>query len=340
MAQLITNIPAYAFPHELNRLEFRAETGEKEMHLTISTAGDNIIETNLYFDTEGKIAIDDLASLLRDHIVGPTIVEIEFSTLSGANIAECLCLTCNINLHTTAEVFCKRNFLTRAKTRRVTKRSIIPITLLPSGDTLLRYRLVTFELEEVVNLDWEEVPISTKSFGLWVFELNIQEFLGKYPYIPIEDILYIEVEAGARKMKLEPIPLIRGGVEVEFVNAFGVVEQALFDNLSTEKNPERKVTVEAGRRRVYHVMNVATTTITADLIPDEERPLYEDCILALSHWLADTKRSIVVSDAKMKDNSDASNTASVEIKFQTSSFAVEADAPRRIFDKTFDNTFN
>lgn len=341
MATLVTNLPAYCFPHELNKLDFRAETGEKTMRLTISVAGDEIIDTVLHFTPEGDVIIDDLASLIRDHIISITTIEIEFSKPNGTGMAEVHCLPCHINLHTTAEVFCKKNFLTRSgDSRRVTTRSIVPFTFIPSGDKTIRYRLVALENASIVNHPWMEIPLIAKGLTPIVFDLDVREVLRRHPTVSIPSVLYIEVEVGKRKMKLEPQPHRRGEIEIGFIGTFGQREIALFDHTDTEFSPKREMTTEAGKRRIFQVMKVDTTMAMANLIPDKERGLYIDCIHAFSHWLTDTQRSIVVTDAKMKDNSDADSTATVEIKYQTASIPLESETPRRIFDISFDQSFN
>ena len=339
MAELKTNIPDWVFPGEVDTLLFTLNpTAEPTLSLKISGGDELLFNSVLTPPRNGLLYVYDIASLLRDHIEKPTMIEFHFGTLLGTQKIKALCIPAQIDVKIPAMEFCKRCFFTRAAGRRwVTERSKIPFAFWPTPGDVPRVRVASVVENRKVFSDWKTITVGGVPDRLCSFTVDVAETLNAFGLQEEADL--IEVEAGKRKTTLFLRDFRPGEIEVAFLGAFGQKEVAIFEHSEINDTAEIKMTLENGRRRAYQARETPTITATAPIIADGELDLYRDCISSKRHWLAKTGEEIVLTEAKIKDNGEATTAPSTEIKFQLKKTVGEFDFPPRIFDSSFDKTF-
>lgn len=339
MATLLNHIPSLVFPGEVNVLEFQMTAGENVLSLEISVGDNILIKTELTPSANGRVKIEDIASLVRDNITAPETLKISFKTSAAQNVITTKCLPAAIDVPLTATDFCKKFFLTRGgNTRFVSEKSQIPFTLFSTENEVARVAVVSVEGKRPVLSEFKTIPLPNSENGIVAFTINVADILDHFDKRETADA--IEIEVGGRKATLLLRDARRFEKSVAFVGAFGQTEVVTFEHAEENTATERKMIISAGRRKVYHVTEIPNTTASAAMISEEDKGLYLDCISAKKHWLHPEQKNIVVTDAKMKDLQTGNTSPEVEIKFQTSSVNAELNLPPRIFDKSFGKTFN
>ncbi len=339
MAILSTQLPEIAFPFELDTLVFEAEEGDElSTRILIEYDYEAIIDEELYFDSDGKISVEDLASLLIDYIKN-TSEEHIFSVTVGGEMASCLLMACTVDLAKPAMQVVTESFLSPLMGPKNTylngEESLSLYSIGGSEDWSVRAKFISesgdiFSTERVFS-----DGIDTSFMTLHVSPAQIQGMFN-HPNCKLMDYT---VTAGKR-MQRYIVRQQHAQEVVYFLNSFLEEDTFYVSHIENEVKPTRTMVNIKGKRKVVYVDPSAKTKATSFPLMDSELPLAEDLVCAKDVWLKD-KYMVAITDNDFKHTSDSAELPRLSVTWQPSAkrLSHKTSTIPQTFDKTFDETY-
>lgn len=339
MAILTTQLPEIAFPFELDTLEFEAEEGDElSTRILIEYDYETIIDEELYFDSDGKISIEDLASLLIDFIKDTTEEHI-FSVTVGGEMSSCYLMACTVDLDKPAMQVVNESFLSPLmgpKTTYLNGEEFLRVYSIGGSEDLSVRAKFLSESGDVYSV--ERVfsdGVDTSYAMLRVSPTQILSMLDK----PDGTLLDYTVTVGKRMQRY--IVRQQNAEEIiYFLNSFLEEDTFYVAHIEKEVKPTRTMVNIKGKRKVVYVDPSAKTKATSFPLMDSELPLAEDLVCAKDVWLKD-KYMVAITDNDFKHTSDSAELPRLSVTWQPSAkrLSHKTSTIPQTFDKTFDETY-
>lgn len=339
MAILTTQLPEIAFPFELDTLVFEAEEGDElSTRILLKYDYEAIIDEELYFDSDGKISVEDLASLLIDYIKD-TSEEHIFSITVGGEMSSCLLMACTVDLAIPAMQVVTDSFLSPLMGPKNTylngEEFLRVYSIGGSEDWSVRAKFLS-ESGDVYSMErvFSE-GIDTSYVTLHVSPSQIRSMFNK----PNGTLLDYTVTAGKRIQRYivrqQHAPEV-----VHFLNSFLEEDTFYVSHIENEVKPTRTMVNIKGKRKVVYVDPSAKTKATSFPLLDSELPLAEDLVCAKDVWLKD-KYMVAITDNDFKHTSDSAELPRLSVTWQPSAkrLSHKTSTIPQTFDKTFDETY-
>lgn len=336
MITLLTTIPALAFPCELDTITFKADNGEYDVDIAISVGQQTVLETSLAFDTDGLAVLDDMATLLSDHLETQSAFTVSYASSKVSGYL----LPCRLQMEEQAAEFVTRSFLTTlqgAKTTTLASKEFLSIyaTKKETGSVTAYYldkndALVT--LSHTVSHNTNTANIYTYDVSPALFETAEKAGLRLFMYT---------VEIGERTQKYHVLEDTNGEQGVLFYNAFGCLESFLFLEVEKVAKPTRHAAVISGIYRNYMAVEGTTYKGMSRPLSEGEAMLADDLVHALRVWAQGSETELAITDNELKIISSWEGLPRLSLTWRNASSRTRfvPVRPVRTFGFTFDTTF-
>jgi hypothetical protein len=338
MAILTTKLPEIAFPFELDTLIFEAEEGDElSTQIQIAYDDESIIDEDLYFDSDGRISIEDLASLLIDYIKD-TAKEHIFKVTTGGKEYSCVLMACTVDLAKNATQVVQESFLSPlmgAKNTYLNGEEFLIVYSQSGGEDWNVTADFVNDNGHLLNL--KKVFSSDVGVGRRLLRVSPSEITSMFSNPG--RLLSYTVSAGKRKQRY--IVQQRNATEVvHFLNSFFEEDTFYFSHLESEVKPTRTTVGINGRRKVVYVDPSAKSKGTSFPLMDSELPLADDLVCAKDVWLKN-QYMVAITDNDFKHTSDAAELPRLSVTWQPSGkrLSHKTYTPPQTFDETFDETY-
>ena len=340
MANFITPIPEYAFPHELDRIII-SSTNTCTFEFFSGNGID--MELSLTPDANGQIIIEDFAQVLRDVTAESACVSCEiYLEEEGAgesSAAEFCVRACRQDLNTTAEEFCNKHFFSLVKGPKPTylgaEELLFASNINKATATLIWVNPKTGDVKETT----QNQPLSGDNLSA---RINVSPSIFASPGAEYKLHSY-QVIADGRKAEFKVQSCVDATpLSLRFRNAFGYMETFhCFGNTLTELKPTRSSASFHGKTRNYRVLAIPETTAHTGVISPELFDLFADLCAATSVSVLPSNREVCITDCDFKLSNDLYEPQQATITWRESSRAAlhQPFDTVRTFDESFDNTF-
>ena len=340
MANFITPIPEYAFPHELDRIII-SSTNTCTFEFFSGNGID--MELSLTPDANGQIIIEDFAQVLRDVTAESACVSCEIyleeEGASESSAAEFYVRACRLDLNTTASEFCNKHFFSLVKGPKPTylgaeellfadninKATATPVWINPqTGDVK----------ETIVNLQISGDNLSAR--------INASPSIFASPGAEYKLHSYLVMADGRMAEFVVQSCVDTTPLTLRFRNAFGYMETFhCFGNTLTELKPTRSTASFAGKTKNYRVLAIPEHTTHTGVIPPHLVDLFADLCSATDVFVLSTGREVCITDCDFKISNDLYTPQQATITWRESARAAlhEPFETVRTFDESFDETF-
>ncbi len=341
MATLITSLPTICFPHEIDTLRIAAtEAVDVEIYV------DNIcILATTLSPVDGTATIEDLAPLLRDyaaeglHSFGILVDTVQ----TGTTI-----IPCNFDTTATAAAFCTTHFLSPLTGEK------------PTLSTATEY-LSLYAVEGTAGSGSTEAQwyAADGTIATTTQALTAQFVTGEISTIDVSptaltpptdgaQLISYTVKVGERQQRYRLLPqsLLANGspVTLQFRNVFGCPDTFhLLGLVERTLKPTRQAAQVAGRYRNITVKAVPTYKAETGQLTAPLLPLLDDLCTCIQP-ITNTKNgvSLAITDCEVQTTTDphALPTATITWRETVNVIGWQPRWAVRLFDETFDTTFN
>lgn len=336
MITLLTTIPTLAFPCELDTLTFKADGDEYDVDIAISVGQQTVLETSLIFDTDGQAVLDDMATLLSDHLETLSAFTVSYATTKASGYL----IPCRLQMEETAAEFVTKSFLTTLQGTKITtlaSKEFLSIyaTSKETGTVTAHYldeddTLVT--LTHSISHDTNTANIYTYDVSSALFETAEKTKLRLFMY---------SVKIGERTQNFHVWQDMPGEQGVLFYNAFGCLESFLFVEVEKVAKPTRHAAVISGIYRNYMAVEGTTYKGISRPLSEGEAMLADDLAHALRVWTQGSETELAITDNELKVLSSWDELPRLSLTWRNASSRTRfvPVRPVRTFDFTFDSTF-
>lgn len=339
MAKLLSSIPAWTFPEEWETVQVASSTPRG---FVLRVNGTAVWRVTLK-PVESTISIYDLGTLIRE-CAGGEIAEAVLETAEQGNTQKLVTskvFPLRRRMGVTANAFIAANFLSLSRTPKITHRAA-------------RERVSWIGEENAVSVRcfwWTADGITADTRTVAAEEEDYARFADVSPstFAPPEAAARLcryVVTCGrrTRTFLLAPPGLsIGGGAEIAFRNTFGVMDVVhVFGEVERAAKPTYKTVSIGGRRRNYDTDCETTMTCTfAPLAPGDLSP--EEAAVSEEVVLLPNRTEILPTEAEIKRGDDPTRFGTATVKFriveETAAEDLPEDRRRKIFDDSFDNSY-
>lgn len=342
----IDKIPAYVFPEQLSCIYFTALEFEN-WHLKFSKGSQVLLEEDYVKDQNEDIRVYGLDAVIRatskpGEMAGYTLEMYDSEGVGTGYTAEIVAVYCNLAIDMSAASFLQNFFLTPIQSKttelgRIEQLSFIRLSPLSETANIMVYAEY-----------WEDGQIQTKSFDLGS--------VGRQTTEPAS------VDVSPDKFQVDGMQLVRYTVSLDdrsFVYTMGSAEEPGFGfvfrncfgcldtfycmgDLETDPQFDRLNGRFGGRMKVYDPQETYERIAHSGQIPVDMVALWDDLVRATEVYTADDGREVYISENDSGRTDDMTGYPSGTVTFSPSGryAPLKIQIPGRIFDNTFDNTFN
>ncbi len=331
--------------------EFSLASGMKDIIIssqgsvtfTFAISSGTAFTEKYYPDADKKIYIRELGKLCQSYIPMDTLRYRFLMSLfaddgtGGGGIVDATVQYCNVELDVAATEFLEKHFLSLLVNEKIIYREQKEyLSLVVSSQTtvkaIIRRKSGVFESLDLLTVsDLEKV-------------LTIDVSPSKFSNP--ETISYYTIIAGERVMtyyvRPEPMP----GVQFIFLNSFGVKETYIPSGIINRENKyENSFGVFSGKYRKHFVDLEKQYTARTGILDDNHATWLEDLFLSKDVFLltsSGVEKEVTIEEATVKRSSAREELPAYEFKYRLAKVNQnEFETKRsRIFDNTFDYTFN
>ena len=331
--------PAYCFVSGFGDVVIRSPY-PVTMTLRVNSA---LVLQEKYTPTSGNyIYIRDLESVLNANINKTVLVSPVTMTLEDSDDTKVISVnvqyaTANINLP--ADIYAETNFLTLLQREKIT----IP------GQTEYLSLIATEETTVTAKAKYDDGTVHTITLGTVTVLNRVHTFNASSSRFPNPTrIAHYVVSAGRRAMVFYMYkPPWELPQQFVFLNAFGVKETFIPMGLITRENKYTNLFGSfAGKYRKHHVDLVREYAANTGVLSRSMADWIEDLFFSKDVFLLNAdnvQTEVTILDATVKRSSTWSELPAFDFKYRLSNVSQHEyrfEERKRIFDKTFDYTFN
>ena len=345
MSRLLTDINAIAFSWEVDTLEIGTTTsGEGSVLVDLLCGERSIISTTLSFDSDGTVSLEDLASLLESYCDdAPKDCVLK---LGGRTAATWVLIPCRVETSDSAAVWCEKSFLTVVRGERLThlqSREYLSWWQSSDTDSVLEVSAVWSTGSGLLNEN-RTMTVSSRS-GINTHSWNVSEWT---PPASGAVLVQYRVTLGDRIQRYRLQEAEQPPAVLCFINSFGVHESmTFFGSVERDIKPTRASAVIGGKTRNYDVESVPTWKAGTGELPEGMSGLMDDFVRSRKAWLVDAVMGdveVALTDNEWKRTNSIVESMSGSVTWRLASRrqlrARTGAGSGRIFDETFDETFN
>ena len=330
--------PYYLFASELDVVVFAANS---TLSLSITDAGSSMVLSCSYTPVGGVVKVYDLDRLLSPLIAG---VMADFTFTVGGTSRTLHIIQSHARVSESAADFLAGHFLSSVTSQRDTAvgRKELVTLLSPSGSVNVVASCIYADGETCVPQD---VTLASSLASGVVHEVDCSPSLLVNAQLGV--LVAYTVKAGARTMSYRVSPTQTHRVAMLMRNSFGAWEPCYFRGM-TEHDPKitREMVLVGGRMRPLTIDEEDTRkSYTGPLRPGGVQ-LHRDLARSREVMLLEdgvTTDGVVITDAELKHTDEDSHLPAFTCTWRRASrMSAMLDIPvvPRLFDDTFDDTFN
>lgn len=351
MAQINQQPESVAFSSGLQDIIFSTQDESGTLHLVLVCNSERItvLEETLYPDIDGSITISSLDELVEPYVKRylQVMMECSFTDQSGTvSITPVTILYAMADVSTTASDFLQNHFLSILDGEKMTAAGREERVHAYDADTLSVTALLRLEDGQIGSLT-ASLSAMDHDGSVYHFDVspdNIADVLA----LTSQKLISYNVEAGARfqsfrltEEKTIPAPSLL------FINSFGYEE--FIHCVGTHKKEskyDRKSTRVKGRLQNYKITEDRQFTANTGWLNEAMADWADDLFRSESVflWVDGTLgREVVLSDSKSEINNEDDYMPAFEFSYtyaQRIHNVMQPGRVGRIFDHTFDHTFN
>ena len=343
MSKLLTSINDIAFPWEVDTLAIGTTGSERSVSVELLCGEVIVLSSPLSFDDGGTVTLDDVASLLEsysDDSVKECVLK-----LDGVAAASWTLLPCRLQTSDTAQVWVVHSFLTAVRGERLTHVDSREYLSWWQGSSATATLSVSSVWISPSGLLKETRSLSVEAHkGINTHSWNVSEWIP--PEIDAELVRY-SVTLGSRVQHYSLRPSEHRPAVLCFLNSFGVYESmTFFGVVERDTKPTRTLALIGGKSRNIDVESVPTWKASTGELPEGMSGLMDDVVRSSRTWLMDGSLGeveVVLTDNEWKRSNQSDESLSGSVTWRMSSrrqLRARTSPSGRIFDETFDETFN
>lgn len=333
------DIGSWHFVTELDVIEV---TSASDVSFSITNSGGTLL-SGTYTPVAGAVHIYHLARLLRPLIDGVTAV---FTFTAGSTSKSVHVVQSGVTVSETAATFLPSFFLSAVMTERDTslERKEL-LTLIPVEQSLPTVQAVCS------YWDGESLVTATKPVaGIIVAgqPCYVDASASRFVDSSLGELVAYSIVAGERTMRFRVTTLPTAGHAMLFQNTFGAWEPIYFAGM-TEESPEytRETAYVNGKMQLYNLEETATLkSWTGPLRPSGVALARDLARCAKGVFLlegSETTDEVTITAVDVKHTSADNDIADFTFTWRRSSMwsvMLKAVRPPKLFDETFDETYN
>lgn len=309
-----------------------------------NTKGDTVYQAELTPDSVGCIIVYDLRSLFEAEI--EEVFAHFYMDINGAEVCNFAIFKSCVALSESAVTFLPDFFLSTIAQKKTT--SVRRETLsFYTDESCSVYALATFFFEgEIISKKYDILSSDDVAPGvITTIDVSSQKFLNP----TLGQLVNYVVRAGNRAFSFEvDETLPTAEHSVLFKNAFDCWETMYLTGTSeTNYDIKRYLAYIDGRYRAYDMDDVEIFKTDSGVLPDNMLAIGKDLARSRNVWLMDKLGNpddeIVLTDCNIKYTDDDDALPSFEYTYRRSSLIsafCRTVRPPKLFDSTFDQTFN
>lgn len=345
MLSIINDIPDFAVSNELNNFSIMVDS---ELTLEVQHHGSTVWRANYVPDSHNEVDIIDIFSVLEPFLIESPLQMFSYR-LSAAGEAplskDFTILLCRCDVDTSGSSFVQTHFLTALDGVKITYRNSREFLYLTSGSTTVGGTVtpqVHCKFVDANNHLTEQTRALTSVNESGINKIDVAPSLFT---LAGSDLVSYTVVAGSRRMEYRVVePEFFIGAVIEFRNAFGCMETFSFAGLRTNKpKVERSAAYFSGVYHNYHVDTKKHIKVNSAFIPLSMGDFADDLAQSMEIYLLTGREvvpvTIVESETDRNNAPDALFSFSIEFIKSAKNRKLLPEL-RRIFDDTFDQTYN
>lgn len=338
--QLLSSIPSLTFPDEWEALTISSSTPLKCL-VSVNTAVVLDLTLRPY---NGKIVLHDVGTLIRDRAEG-RISEVKLEVVKEGNrttLATSSVIPAQRRMGETATAFAASSFLSLLQTTKITHRAATERVAWIGNDGGVTVTTVWSTPKSILTRAESIAAQSTD--GANIADVSPNRFTP--PTAGALLCRYI-VSCGARSRHFIMAPpglSLAGGVEIEYRNAFGIMDTVhAFGTVERSAKQTYKTARISGRTKNYQSEDEVLLSCTfAPLAPGDHS--VEEVALSREVCLLPSRAMITPVESEIKESDDPTKIGVATVKFNVESEVAVLDnantpARRKVFDDSFDNSY-
>ena len=344
MSRLITTINAIAFPWEVDTLAIgTTASGERSVSVDLLCGEVSILSTALSFGGDGTVTLEDMASLFEaysDDAVKNCVLK-----LNGVTAASWVLIPCRLSTTDSAQVWCSQSFLTVVRGERMThaaSREYLSWWQPSAGNATLSVAAV-WASSSGVQTESRTMSVDARQ-GINTHSWNVSEWT---PPAAGAVLVRYTISLGNRIQRYCLRAVEHAPSVLCFLNSFGVYESmTFFGVVERDTKPTRTSAIIGGKTRNYDVESVPTWKASTGELPEGMSGLMDDVVRARRLWLMDGAIGdveVTLTDNEWKRTNTSVDSLSGTVTWRMTSrrqLRARTAQDGRIFDETFDETFN
>ena len=338
--QLLSSIPSLTFPDEWEALTISSSTPLKCL---VSVNAAVVLDLTLR-PYNGKIVLHDVGTLIRDRAEG-RISEVKLEVVKEGNrttLATSSVIPAQRRMGETATAFAASSFLSLLQTTKITHRAATERVAWIGNDSGVTVTTVWSTPKSILTRAESIAAQSTD--GANIADVSPNRFTP--PTAGAQLCRYI-VSCGARRRHFIMAPpglSLAGGVEIEYRNAFGIMDTMhAFGTVERSAKQTYKTARISGRTKNYQSEDEVQLSCTfAPLAPGDHS--VEEVAISQEVRLLPSRAIIIPVESEIKESDDPTKIGLATVKFKVDEEAAVIDntstaARRKVFDDSFDNSY-
>lgn len=357
MAAVIQKWRDRMFPSELNVIELEGCGKHKQVKVLLKLGDNKVFEATLTATSEGKVRMENLMPLLRDHTTDPIDgVQPQYLSLNvdGNDLASCLLIPCRVRVaDVTAMQVVNNAFLTFAgrEPKLIPQQAKEMLYWYDFDKDLSQVKATAnacwwnAETQQVENTEQRLEVDENVEGGLFYLDASPQMLTAPRGNQAAWALVSYEVKVGARTMRYRLMPQgmnLAPVTGIRYRNALGVDDTFYFFGAVTEKlKPTYSAAQIGGVTRNYRIeAQTEWEAQTGPMTRGMERLLH-DVAVARRAWLLADGEEITLMGCEIKQSNEWGITPTATVSWREAGEGQRLMAPTgvRTFDGSFDEAF-
>lgn len=341
---LLTPLPSIAFPHELDRLGIRASGAGATVAVALRLGPDTLLDTTLTATGSGEAALSDLAPLLTDYLAGgqPLTLTLLINAApaayaDGTRAPAPLVIPCRARTAATAAQWTARRPLSLAS-------GVLPASAAAPARAAL---YAPGGCQARLTFDHPAAAPAASLQPEADSPAPIVRYAWRWPALLPPGTADFAATLTLTRPGAPPIivryasaPPPYGAAAVTFDNAFSQPETLLFDHLTHRHKPARSAEYFSGRYANFLIESATTCEAVSPPLTDGLLPLAADLLEARALTLEATGEELALTEGELEEATDPAALPRLRCTWRPAARTpLRGALPPRVFDRTFDSTY-